>query len=224
MHAHGARERVFMTLARQPQPLAIRTLAVLAEVSPATAKRIGDELVHQARARHHTASGSRERHLELTAAGRAQLRAAYGPRPRWTPTEEVAYMRRLAARGAPIYVGDGLEWKAYGIRVKAPFVMLPARWRDLFELDLPTITLRASRPLEMGRLTETDWFVALLKLDPKRAARMLAQMRTSATFQRRRQKIKRRLRQEGLVGAAQTAGLPTDARRREAPPTPRRRK
>lgn len=216
MQARGARERVLLTLARQRRALAIRTVAWLAEVAPSTAKRVGDELVCQGRARHRRAA-SRELLLELTPATRAQLRIAYGPQRRLAPDQQIARLRRLAARGAPIYVGDGSEWKAYGIRVKAPFVMLPVRWRDLFDVTVPTVFVRGSRVLELHRLTENDWFIALLQLEPHRAAGMLRQMREAPTFQRTRQKLKRRLRQEGLVREAEAVGLPADARRRATP-------
>jgi len=227
------RDRLARVLASATAPLSIRDLARLAITSPSTTFREVRRLAQLGLIRRRRVRGDRRVYVEATA-GRGRRTTAAAPTRRvadpaaayvadWPPRPQrrkaVSAKQRiaeLAALDVPIWVIDPSDLAGYGIRSRTQiFAVIPERWVNRVDVaPLPFVVFKRSRPLELAQdaLPPVELFVALLKIEAAAAKEMLGRGALDAVDRRR---LRRRLRDEGLVEAAEGLGLRFDLRRRD---------
>jgi len=204
-----ARERVRWTLASAPGPLAIRDIAWIAEVSPSTALRVVRELGRKHLTRRSRVAGDPRVYVTATALLKSEN---WGPEPS-TAEEMLAILADFP--GPPMYSITPEDLAPYRLQHKVPpFVAIAARWVGRYDVDpLPVVVFKRARPLEVVRetLPPVELVVALLKFRPAAAKELFASLKLDDAGQRR---LRRRLRDEDLVEAAEAIGVNFDRRRR----------
>lgn len=193
---------VIQTLRRHREPLAIRELARLAAVSPASALRVVQQLEADDQVR--TRRVGNKRLVELSDKQIETL-----PPPPMTP---IADVERLRAARIPVKTISGRDLTALGwpMRMRS-FAVVPRKWARRLSLDIPYVEFERERPLQWRALRPEDVVVAMLHINPI-AARAIYER---AKLNRRR--LRKRIQEENKLAEAAAVGL--DERLRLPRPT-----
>ncbi len=182
-----AAARVAATLARAEEPVSVRELARLADVSADTAARVVRQLEAK---RQVTVSKSANRKLV-----RPRKHADWGALP---PVPGLTTDRtRIRRRRLPVRRIRAADLRELGWPVRMPDVVVaPARLAAHVELPRPYVTFRHERPLQWRTLRPEDVAVAFLDINP---------LVTRALFERAdldRRRLRRRILEEDKLEAA----------------------